>query len=176
MIHRINIITDSIPNVIHVAGHEHTLQFIKNDQTQIVSGAGSKTSYVRKKTDLLFGETAYGFVTADQLLNNDMRFTYYSLSDGNMQQSFVYTQPYVNVARRETAALQMITSDSMIVAEHPAFDEWGKFHRFLFGENYRREYATPTTLPVIRISTFEGGLTPNKRGGGPPVAFTSFKR
>jgi hypothetical protein len=166
MIHKINIITDSIPNVVHVAGHEHALEFIKNDQTQIVSGAGSKNSYVRKRPDLLFGETAYGFVTADQLINNDIRFTYYSLSDSNMHQSFVYTQHYVNVAIKETAALQTITSDSIIVAEHAAYDNWGKFHRFLFGENYRKEYATPTELPVIRISTFKGGLTPAKRGGG----------
>ncbi|HEX5151046.1 MAG TPA: metallophosphoesterase [Parafilimonas sp.] len=166
MIRKVNGITNSIPNVIHVAGHEHTLQFIKNDQIQIVSGAGSKNSYVRKKHDLLFGETAYGFVTADQLINNQMRFTYYTLTDSNVSQSFDYTQPYVNVAMKETAALQTIAGDSIIVAEHASFNEWGKFHRFLLGENYRKEYATPTTLPVIRISSFKGGLTPVKRGGG----------
>ena len=42
----------------------------------------------------------------------------------------------------------------------------GKLHRFLFGENYRKEWAAPTKLPVIRLSEFQGGLTPLTRGGG----------
>lgn len=166
MIRKVNGATDSIPNIIHVSGHEHTLQFIKNHQTQIVSGSGSKNSYVRKKDSLLFGKTLYGFVTADQLVDNTMRFSFYTWDGDSIRQSFVYTQAYVNVAVQETEALKAIAGDSIQVAEHAAYDERGNFHRFLFGENYRKEYATPTTLPVLRLSAIEGGLTPYKRGGG----------
>ena len=34
------------------------------------------------------------------------------------------------------------------------------------GSNYRTEWKTPITVPVIRLSTEKGGLTPVKRGGG----------
>ncbi len=56
--------------------------------------------------------------------------------------------------------------DSITVSIYPKYDEVGKFHRFLFGDNYRKEYAAPTKVPVIRLSQIKGGLTPVKRGGG----------
>jgi len=67
----------------------------------------------------------------------------------------------------EIAALDTLaTADSVIVKVHPSYNEKGKLHRFLFGENYRKEWAAPTTLPVIRVSEFQGGLVPLTRGGG----------
>ncbi|MDR6782634.1 hypothetical protein ABIE26_000878 [Pedobacter africanus] len=56
--------------------------------------------------------------------------------------------------------------DSIDVRIYPKYDSVGKFHRFLFGENYRKEYAMPVKVPVIRISVIKGGLTPTQRGGG----------
>lgn len=55
-------------------------------------------------------------------------------------------------------------SDSTVVRAHPAYDSVTKIHRSLFGENYRREWAMPTKLPVIRLS--EKGLIIIQRGGG----------
>lgn len=57
-------------------------------------------------------------------------------------------------------------ADSIVRAVHPSYNEVSAVHRWLFGENYRREWAVPTKLPVIRLSTFHGGLTPEKQGGG----------
>src|SRR5215217_1411352 len=62
------------------------------------------------------------------------------------------------------SALQ--AQDSITVKIYPKYDSVTKFHRFLFGENYRKEYARDTKVPVIRISEFKGGLTPTQRGGG----------
>lgn len=56
--------------------------------------------------------------------------------------------------------------DSLNVSIYPKYDQVGKFHRFLFGENYRKEYAELTKVPLIRLSKIKGGLTPIKRGGG----------
>jgi hypothetical protein len=56
--------------------------------------------------------------------------------------------------------------DSMIVKVHESYDNVSKIHRKLFGENYRKEWAMPVKLPVIRISEIYGGLTPVKEGGG----------
>lgn len=62
--------------------------------------------------------------------------------------------------------IKRITEDSVIVQVHPSYNKHGKFHRWIFGENYRKEWAIPTTLPVIRISEIYGGLTPLQLGGG----------
>ncbi|RZL18752.1 MAG: hypothetical protein EOO89_05280, partial [Pedobacter sp.] len=48
----------------------------------------------------------------------------------------------------------------------PAYDNVGKIHRKIFGENYRKEYAYKTKVPIIRLSQINGGLIATQRGGG----------
>jgi hypothetical protein len=56
--------------------------------------------------------------------------------------------------------------DSLSGTAHRGFDAVGKWHRFFFGENYRKEWSAVTKLPVIHLSTFRGGLAIVKEGGG----------
>jgi hypothetical protein len=57
-------------------------------------------------------------------------------------------------------------ADSVTVIVHPVYNNVSGIHRWLFGENYRKEWATAVKLPVIKISTVYGGLTPIREGGG----------
>lgn len=166
MITRIDGVFKGFPNMIHVAGHEHGLQFIKDNQVQVVSGAGAKHTYAIKGKNSLFADATQGYVTADMLTNNSIRFTYYIDSETGVNQAFTYTQPYTPVKEQVGASLKPITADSIVVKVHPSYNSVSKFHRTLFGENYRKEWAADTKLPVIRISEFQGGLTPLKAGGG----------
>jgi len=56
--------------------------------------------------------------------------------------------------------------DSVEVRLIPKYDSVNHIHRFIFGENYRKEYSLPAKVPVIYISKIAGGLTPIQRGGG----------
>lgn len=56
--------------------------------------------------------------------------------------------------------------DSVTLSIHPSYNKKGKFHRWLFGENYRKEWSEKVTLPLIKIDEFQGGLTPTELGGG----------
>lgn len=56
--------------------------------------------------------------------------------------------------------------DSVTLSIHPSYNNKGKFHRWLFGENYRKEWSAKVTLPLIKISEFQGGLKPAELGGG----------
>lgn len=154
------------PNLIYVAGHEHGLQFIKDqDQYQIVSGSGAKKSYIKKGRDLLYKNSLQGFVTVDMMEDRSTRITYYIYDHKGVKEDFVYTVPY----KKEDALAggqPTIDVDSLVVRANAKYNEVGKFHRRIFGENYRREWAAPTKLPVIRISEINGGLKPIKRGGG----------
>jgi hypothetical protein len=166
MIRKVDKVFDSFPNLVHVAGHEHGLQLIKDKQLQIVSGSGSKTSNAAKKKHSLFAEASQGYVTVDVLQNNTTRFTYYTYADSGTQVAFTYSQAYENVRKEEELSYKEITTDSIEVSAHAPYNDVGKFHRNLFGENFRKEWAATATLPVIRISKIKGGLTPLKRGGG----------
>jgi len=170
MINRVNHSFAGVPNVMHVAGHEHGLQFIrntKNKQWQIVSGGGAKENYTIKRKNSLFGKQVQGYVTADWLADNRMKYTFYQYQEGRMTEAFQYTTSYIAPPPTKADSLEnVIKGDSMTVRLRPEYDAVGKLHRKLFGENYRKEFATPVTLPVIRLSEVSGGLVAEKTGGG----------
>lgn len=56
--------------------------------------------------------------------------------------------------------------DSTVVSVHASYDDVSGIHRWLFGENYRKDWAMKVKLPVLKLSQINGGLTPVKQGGG----------
>ncbi|MGC4101510.1 BamA/TamA family outer membrane protein [Ferruginibacter sp.] len=170
MIKEIDDVFAGFPNLVHVAGHEHGLQFIKSDQTQVVSGAGAKNAFVKKGKNALFAEKNSGYVVADLLAGNQLRFTYYVIgSTGNIDAGFSYLQPYTSVKQIEDSlynAAAASNNDSALVQANASYDKVSGLHRWMFGNNYRKEWAAKVKLPVIKLSTIKGGLTPLQRGGG----------
>jgi hypothetical protein len=56
--------------------------------------------------------------------------------------------------------------DSVKVKAHASYNNVGITHRLLFGENFRKEWASEVKLPSIDIRILHGGLKPIKSGGG----------
>jgi hypothetical protein len=166
---RIDLIMAQTPNLVHVAGHEHGLQLIRNahtGQTQVVSGSGAKLNYTIKGKHSLFGEASNGYVIADWYKGNKLVLKYYTLSGNQTSLVYQYEVPYHDIAKQELNTYRAIQGDSMTVRIRPEYDSVSGLKRKLFGENYRKEFAASVTLPVIRLSQLHGGLTPQKRGGG----------
>ena len=85
----------NFPNLIYVAGHDHGLQFIKGpDQFQIVSGSGSKSSYIKKHKKVLYRNSMQGFVTVDMMDDRSITVTYYTYANQGIKADFVYRIPY----------------------------------------------------------------------------------
>ncbi|HTE01277.1 MAG TPA: BamA/TamA family outer membrane protein [Mucilaginibacter sp.] len=168
MIRKVDGVFKGYPNLIHVAGHDHGLQFIKNKKgdLQVVSGAGTKHIYVKKGKNSLFADAVQGFVTADLMLDNSMRFTYYIYTDSGVKAAFTYTKPYESIAPLEAKTFKTPDADSVTVSVHAAYDSAGNFHRKIFGENYRKEWAAKVKLPYLKLSKLHGGLSPLRKGGG----------
>lgn len=166
LIKRVTGVFKDFPNIVYAAGHEHGLQLIKDERVQIVSGAGAKHTIAKKGKHSLFADATQGYVTVDQLTDNSLRFTYYIYDKDTVSQAYTYSLPYQPVKPDEELAAKVIREDSVTVKVHPSYDKPGGFHRFLFGENYRKEWAAPTRLPVFRISEMQGGLKPLQLGGG----------
>lgn len=165
MISKISGVFNGFPNIVYVAGHEHGLQFIKSDQLQVVSGAGSKHTEAKKGKYSLFADAVQGYVTVDLHPGNQLTFTYKAYQNGEIKPLFSYTRPFTETTDKKFTG-EPILADSLTLRVHPAYDSVGKFHRFIFGENYRKEWAAEVTLPVIRVSEFQGGLKPLQLGGG----------
>lgn len=94
MIRRIDSTFAKYPNLIHVAGHDHGLQFIKNEGIQVVSGSGAKHSFVSRGKHALYASIHPGYVIVDQLINNYVRFTYYANTGSKFEQVFTYIKEY----------------------------------------------------------------------------------
>ncbi|GEO10220.1 BamA/TamA family outer membrane protein [Segetibacter aerophilus] len=56
--------------------------------------------------------------------------------------------------------------DSITVAIAPEYDNVSKAHRVLFGETYRKLWATPVKIRIIHLQKEKGGLTIVEKGGG----------
>ena len=65
----------------------------------------------------------------------------------------------------QTTVVRRIGNDTVVVIAGEIYKA-GSFHRALLGKNYREEWTTPITVPVLNLRTAHGGLTPTKEGGG----------
>lgn len=166
MINKVGAVFDSMPNLVYVAGHEHGLQLIKNKRLQVVSGAGAKHTAAIRGRHSLFAASTQGFVIADLLNNGDLLLQYFIYEKEQVKEVYRYRQPYRSFSEADPLAGTPIVTDSVSVKVHPSYDKPGRLHRWLFGENYRKEWAAETTLPVLRVSEMKGGLTPLQLGGG----------
>ncbi|MGN6419208.1 MAG: BamA/TamA family outer membrane protein [Pseudobacter sp.] len=159
---------DQHPYAIRVSGHEHTLQYmVENGQQHIVSGAGSKQSQVKYGKDTRFANEGTGFGVLDISTNGNITLTFYSSLSKDPNQ-VIYTTS-LPAFKAPTLHEQAITSpslpDSFTTVAAPYYKA-GRFKRWLFGANYRKEWTTPITVPVFDIGKMRGGLTPTRRGGG----------
>lgn len=84
----------------------------------------------------------------------------------NHYKLIVFSFLVICATRLQTNAQAIILPDSISVRILASYDSVGKFHRNIFGENYRKDYSLPTTVPIIQLSRIAGGLKAIQRGGG----------
>ncbi|WP_233632566.1 BamA/TamA family outer membrane protein [Parapedobacter sp. ISTM3] len=168
LIDAVTAVTAQYANVIHVAGHDHGLQFIKDgDFYQVVSGAGAKDSFTKRGAHALFAHPAQGFVVIDYLTDRSSQVTYYTYADDAVNEVYSYRIPRRTILPFvDQAGDPAQGKDSVTVQANVKYDQVSTFHRMLFGENYRKEWAAEAEVPVLRLSALHGGLRPVKRGGG----------
>ena len=176
------------PNLIYANGHEHNLQFFREQNMSfITSGSGCKVQHVKpgRGGGALFSDKEKGFARVNYYANGEV-WTEYWIPDGRGETGrLVFRAP--NYARQVAVATQEIGGDQSVaaavparrpnyqdstvtVAVNPAYAAHGAFHDFLFGHHYRREWATPVRFPVLDLAREHDGLTPYKVGGGKQTA------
>lgn len=172
----VNKVFSDFPNLIHLSAHEPGLQVIQNPGKglfQIISaglGAPGRATAASGKYSL-FDARGPGFVLLDQMADGHTNIEVYTVdpkasSQGQDAPEFQYAftpKPYKRV---EISRRQQITADSAVAAAHAVYDEVTGAHRWIFGKNYRKAWAQPVKLPVLRVSELHGGLHPVKLGGG----------
>lgn len=83
--------TEKNKDLVYAAGHEHSLQlFQKHSKHFIVSGAGSKSSWVRKGKGAAFNHISKGFSRLDVYENGEMWVTYFEPTGDGTEGTIVF--------------------------------------------------------------------------------------
>ncbi len=156
------------PQVVFVSGHDHSLQWIKERRANyIVSGAGAKSSRVKKGKNSVFARQEYGFATIEFHSNNEVKLNFLGIEDGNLTgllDTLLLT--YKEIPDSAMVMTKRDFPDSVFMAADKQYNKARGFKRFMLGDNYRKVWATEMNFRTIDISSEKGGLKITQRGGG----------
>ena len=153
--------------VVFVSGHEHTLQYIEESgKPQIVSGAGAKTGSTRLLNGSKFSTGRGGYAILKVLRDGSSEVSFYG-ADATSEELLYQTQ--VLPPDRSTTQVSMPRDfPPLKTASIYTQEEISKsgFHKWLWGERYRKYYGTEVKAPTVLLDTLFGGLKVVRKGGG----------
>ncbi|TCV18643.1 calcineurin-like phosphoesterase family protein [Sphingobacterium alimentarium] len=89
--------TKDFSNLIFVAGHDHGLQMIQdNNFIQIVTGSGAKRSHIAKHPTQQFVSNKQGFCVIDCLDNGQLLVSFYTVLNNQTTKSYEVNLPNLN--------------------------------------------------------------------------------
>src|SRR5690606_17632040 len=153
--------------LIFVSGHEHGLQYIKElGKPQIVSGAGSKTGPTRLLNGATFSTGELGYAVLDVYRDGSSDVAFYTAGEGPGQLRYgtqvLPADSTVDLSGLPEAFPPFVEAS---VYSEGEVDKSG-FHKWLWGERYRKYYATKVKARTVRLDTLYGGLKVVRKGGG----------
>lgn len=154
---------------IFVSGHDHSLQFIQDDNNHyIVSGSGSKDTRVKKGAKSLFASQLNGFTVLEEMEDSTVRVQFFA--GDNLQQP-LFSKNLLRIpdlVRQQNTGFASAGSLPAYVKMRPdsQYSRVGHFHRFLLGDNYRSVWDAPVNFPVLDLQKEKGGFKILQRGGG----------
>lgn len=158
------------PNSLYVAGHEHSLQHIeKGNRHYVVSGSGSKVSYLKKNGKYLkFGESRRGFGKVSYSNSSSPRLEFWAADAQSPKGQKIYESDlYTFQYQQENFEYPRYDfKDSTRRAFASGQYEAGNFKQKMMGVNYRDVWATEVEAPIFNITEEKGGLDIIKKGGG----------
>ena len=147
--------------VVFTSGHEHTLQYIERDGIkQIVSGSGSKNSYVKDDKDAEFVSSKQGFARMKVKSDGSSSVDFFTLDNGSLTQlaseSVYEPLEEFDISDLPTEFEQTTKATIYDESEKPDKTKLGKS---ILGDHYRQLYYQPIEVPVVELDTLYGGLT-----------------
>jgi Omp85 superfamily domain/Calcineurin-like phosphoesterase len=165
MIRQVEAAFKNHPNVIFLHGHDHGLQFIKEDgRNYIISGSASEVTRVKHKANSPITIERKGYVVMDIYEDLSTKLGFNTISQGNMAtQHIPFNIPEV---KEKTPGEPLYNTNPVTIAAGANYNKASGFKRFLFGKNYRKEWGEPVTFRVFELNKEKGGLKILQRGGG----------
>ncbi len=156
------------PGTIYASGHEHALEYITRDSTHfVVSGSGSKTTYVKKKAYAEYAEPVRGFVKLTILTNGAVTLEYWQ-ADGDVPDGALRFKKVLSTDRvmhpHESLPAEQLRKTIRVRASGRY--QAGNFKQVILGKNYRSAWTQEVEVPFFDFSSDKGGLKVLQKGGG----------
>jgi len=164
---RIKTLLQGQKNVIVVSGHDHNLQYISQENIrQIISGAGSKSEAARAINENDFSYGGNGYATLTLFKSGDAKVAYFG--NENKKEKLLFEREIIKAKDINWAAGESNKFPAKITTSIYSKEMTDKsmFHRFLFGQHYRKYYSLPIEAKIATVDTLKGGLKPIREGGG----------
>ncbi len=154
-------------NVIFVSGHEHTLQYIVEENIpQIVSGSGAKQGATRLLNGSQFSTGQNGYAELMVYKDGSSKVNFYTIEDEN--ETLAYSSEVLPPTEKPNTFSGNNNFPEYVEASvyEPEEVEKSGFYKSIWGERYSKYYATKIKAKTVDLDTLYGGLTPIKKGGG----------
>ncbi|WP_343695111.1 metallophosphoesterase [Flavobacterium sp.] len=164
---RIKTLLQKQQNVIVVSGHDHNLQYIsKENIQQIISGAGSKSEAARAINPFDFSYGGNGYATLTLYKSGDAKVSFYG--NENNKEKLLFEREIIKAKEINWAADIPNNFPPKITTSiySTKMTDKSLFHKFLFGQHYRKYYSMPIEAKIATVDTLKGGLKPIREGGG----------
>jgi len=167
LINRVLTLAQYSDKVILASGHEHTLQYIVEENTpQIVSGSGANTGASRLQNGSRFNTGQQGYAILDVYKDGSSTVDFYGVENG--EESLLYSTEVLEVPKKIDIPEVANSFPSHVEASVYTDSEIDKtgFFKTVWGERYRKYYGTKVKAKTVDIDTLYGGLIAVSKGGG----------
>ncbi len=156
-------------NIVFASGHEHGLEYYETAKIKyIVSGSGSKTSYIQAGGEANYARQARGFARINFYKNFESWLEFYTVQGSDSAAILEYRvqlrEPRAGTVEERTKYPSISIQDTITAANSDFVA--GGFKKLMLGKQYRDMWATPVDVEVVDLERKYGGLTPIKKGGG----------
>ena len=149
-------------NVIVVSAHDHSLQYIENENiNQIISGSGSKSEDAKAIFPNDFSYGGNGYAVLKVYKNGAAKVAFYGTENKNEKLLFEHT--VLNSNEKYDKPLPTTFDKLTTSSIYPKnLTQKSGVYKFFFGKHYRDYYSMPIEAKTVKIEDLFGGLTPER--------------
>lgn len=168
LMRRINVLAKDHNRLVFISGHEHSLQYLEDDNTkQVVAGGIGKPTAAKLGQHGDFSYGGEGFAVVDIYEDQTAAVTFYKVLDDGTSEILFHKQVVGPERTFELASLpETFPQTVKATVYEPELVERSGFFKTVWGDHYRKVYGTEVTVPVVDLDTLYGGLTVERAGGG----------